>query len=152
MKKKRLVLQGNHTLFRLFTLAKKSKMNWCDTFICLVNFILNIRISQKNADTTSSPSVKSFSKIGLQTLVWVKSASNRGILKDCIRVLHVHVLFVAPLCTGYMAQPGTDQHKSRVTIWRTPHHTGVATGFPVEPFNDIVGADASPSCSLGKSQ
>ena len=35
-------------------------------------------------------------------------ASNRGILKGCLQVLHVHVLLVAPLGTCHMTQPGTD--------------------------------------------
>ena len=39
----------------------------------------------------------------------MKSASNRGILKGRLQVLHVHVLLVAPLSTGHMAQPGFDR-------------------------------------------
>ena len=74
----------------------------------------------------------------------MKSASNRGILKGRLQVLHVHVLLVAPLGTGYMAQPGTDQHESGIAIWEAPHHTGAATNLPVQPFNNIVGADTSP--------
>ena len=57
---------------------------------------------------------------------------------------YVHVLLVAPLGTGHMAQPGTDQHQSRVAIRKTAHHTSAATDLPVQPFNDIVGADTSP--------
>ena len=53
-------------------------------------------------------SVKSFSQKGLQTLEQMKSASNRGIVKGRLQVLHVHVLLVAPLGTGHMAQPGTN--------------------------------------------
>ena len=74
----------------------------------------------------------------------VKSASNGGIFKGCLQVLHVHVLLAAPLGTGHMAQPGTDQHQSRVAIRKTAHHTSAATDLPVQPFNDIVGADTSP--------
>ncbi len=43
-----------------------------------------------------------------------------------------------------MAQPGTDQHESGVAIRETAHHTGTATDLPVQPLNDIVGADVSP--------
>ena len=74
----------------------------------------------------------------------MKSASNRGILKGCLQVLHIHVLFVAPLRAGYMAQPCTDQHKGRVTIREAAHHTGAAADLPVQSLNHIIGADASP--------
>ena len=70
----------------------------------------------------------------------MRSASNGGILKDGLQVLHVHVLLVAPLGTGHMAQPGTDQHESRVAVRETAHHTGAAADLPVQPLNDIVGA------------
>ena len=74
----------------------------------------------------------------------MKSASNGGILKGGLQVLHVHVLLVAPLGTGHMAQPGTNQHKGRVAVWETAHHTGAAADLPVQPLNDIVGADTGP--------
>ena len=54
-----------------------------------------------------------------------------------------------------MAQAGTDQHEGGVTIRETTHHTGAAADLPVEPLNDIVGADASPvfagKIAVGKS-
>lgn len=74
----------------------------------------------------------------------MKLASNGGILNGSLQVLHVHVLFVAPLGAGHMAQSGTDQHESRVTVRETAHHTGAAADLPVQAFNNIVGADASP--------
>lgn len=74
----------------------------------------------------------------------MKSASNGGVLKGRLQVLHVHVLFVAPLGASHMAQPGTDQHESGIAVRETPNHTGTATDLPVQPLNDIVGADASP--------
>ena len=74
----------------------------------------------------------------------MKLASNGGILNGSLQVLHVHVLFVAPLGAGHMAQSGTDQHESRVTVRETAHHTGAAAYLPVQAFNNIVGADASP--------
>ena len=96
----------------------------------------------------------------------MKLASNGDVLNSRLQVLHVHVLLVAPLGTSHMAQPGTDQHESRVTVRETANHTGAAADLPVQTFNDIVGADASPvfsrsmtllvrmrvQCSLGKSQ
>lgn len=54
----------------------------------------------------------------------MKSASNGGVLNGNLQVLHIHVLFVAPLGAGHMAQPGTDQHQSRVAIRETAHYTG----------------------------
>ena len=74
----------------------------------------------------------------------MKSASNGGVLNGSLQVLHIHVLLVAPLGAGHMAQPGTDQHQSRVTVRETAHHTGAAADFPVQPLNDIVGADTGP--------
>ena len=59
-------------------------------------------------------------------------------------MLHIHVLLVAPLGAGHMAQPGTDQHEGRVAIREAAHHTGAAADLPVQPFNDVVGADTSP--------
>ena len=63
----------------------------------------------------------------------MKSASNRGILKGRLQVLHVHVLLVAPLGTGHMAQPGTDQHKGGIAVRETAHHASAAADLPVEP-------------------
>ena len=74
----------------------------------------------------------------------MKSASNRDILNDRLQVLYVHVLLVAPLGASHMAQPGTEQNESGVAIRETAHHTGTATDLPVQPLNDIVGADVSP--------
>ena len=54
----------------------------------------------------------------------MKSASNGDVLNGSLQVLHIHVLFVAPLGAGHMAQPGTDQHQSRVAIRETAHYTG----------------------------
>ena len=61
----------------------------------------------------------------------MKSASNGGVLKGRLQVLHVHVLFIAPLGAGHMAQPCTDQHKGRVAVRETAHHTGAAADLPV---------------------
>lgn len=54
----------------------------------------------------------------------MKSSSNGGILKGHLQVLHVHVLLISPLGASHMAQPGTDQHQSRVAIRETAHYTG----------------------------
>ena len=74
----------------------------------------------------------------------MKSASNGDILNGGLQMLHVHVLLVAPLGTGHMAQPGADKHEGRVTVRETAHHTGAAADLPVQPLNDIVGADTGP--------
>ena len=66
-------------------------------------------------------------------------------------MLHVHVLLVAPLGTGHMAQPGTDEHKGRVAVREAANHTSAAADLSVEPLNDVIGTNASP-VSLGKSQ
>ena len=58
---------------------------------------------------------------------------------------HIHVLLAAPLRTGDMAQPGAGQHKGRIVVRESPYHTSAAADLPVEPFNDIVGADVHPA-------
>ena len=72
----------------------------------------------------------------------MKSTSNGGVLKGRLQVLHVHVLLVAPLGAGYMAQPGTDQHQGRVAVWKTAHHPRAASDLPVQSLNHIIGGDA----------
>lgn len=81
----------------------------------------------------------------------MKSASNRGVLKNRLQVLHIHVLLVAPIGASHMAQLGTDQHEGGISIWETAHHTGTTADLTVQPLNNIVGADASPVFA-GKSQ
>lgn len=54
----------------------------------------------------------------------MKSASNGDVLDGSLQVLHVHVLLISPLGASHMAQPGTDQHQSRVAIRETAHYTG----------------------------
>ena len=70
-------------------------------------------------------------------------------------MLHVHILLVAPLGAGHMAQAGADQHQSRIAVRETAHYPGAAANLPVEPLNDIVGADTSPvfagKVAVGKS-
>ena len=53
-------------------------------------------------------SVKYFSQKSLRGLARTKSASNGGVLRGDLQMLHVHVLLVAPLSTSYMTQSGTD--------------------------------------------
>lgn len=81
----------------------------------------------------------------------MKSASDGGILKSRLQVLHVYVLLVAPLGTGHMAQPSTDQHESKIAVRKTTHHASAAADLPVQLFNDIVGADTGPMLWLPKS-
>ena len=59
------------------------------------------------------------------------------------QVLHVHVLLVAPLGAGHMAQPGTDQHEAELPSGKLPTPSAAAD-LPVQPFNDVIGTDASP--------
>ena len=74
----------------------------------------------------------------------MKTASDGGIPNGSIQVFHVHVLLVAPLDTGYMTQPSTDQHEGRAAVRENAHHTGAAADLPVQPFDDIVGMNMSP--------
>ena len=70
----------------------------------------------------------------------MRSAGNRGFLQGSLQVLHIQVLFVAPLVTGHMTQPGADQHKGGVPIRETSHYTSAAANLPVQPFNNVVGS------------
>ena len=74
----------------------------------------------------------------------MKSAGNRGVVHDCLQMLHVHVFFAAPLGARHMAEPGTDQHQGRVAIGECPHHPRPSADLPVQPLNHVVGADARP--------
>ena len=74
----------------------------------------------------------------------MRSAGNRGVLQGRLQVLHIHVLFVAPLGANHMAQSGTYQHEGRIAIRETAHHSGMVANLPVQSFNNIVGADAGP--------
>lgn len=67
----------------------------------------------------------------------MKSASNGDVLKGYLQGLHVYVLLVASLVTGYMEHPGTDQHQSYV------HHTSTTADLPDYYINDIVVEDTS---------
>ena len=80
----------------------------------------------------------------MQTLAGMKSAGNRGVLQSSLQVPNIHVLLVAPLSAGDMAQPGTDQHEGGVAIRERAHHPSTAADFPVEPFYDIIGTDTRP--------
>ena len=88
----------------------------------------------------------------MQTLVGMKSADNRGVLQSSFQVPHIHVLLVAPLSAGNMAQPGTDQHEGGVAIGERAHHPSAAADFPVEPFSggEEVGVERMPSESQMK--
>ena len=59
-------------------------------------------------------------------------------------MLHIHVLFIAPLCARNMTQPRAGQHQGGVPIWERPHHTGPAADLTVQPLDHIVGADTCP--------
>ena len=74
----------------------------------------------------------------------MKSASNEGVLNVSLQVLHIHILLISPLSSGHMAQPGTDQHECGIAVREAANHTGTAADLPVEPFNDVIGTDASP--------
>ena len=47
----------------------------------------------------------------------MKSAGNGDVVQSRLQVLHVHVFLVAPLGARHMAEPGTDQHQSRVIFY-----------------------------------
>lgn len=78
----------------------------------------------------------------------MKSAGNGDVLNGSLQVLHVHVLLVAPLGAGRMAQPGTNQHKSRVAVRETAYHASAAAYLPVQSLNYIIGLLCDNKISL----
>ena len=40
----------------------------------------------------------------------IQSAGGRDVLAEHLQMFHAHVLFTAPLSSGHVPQPGTDQH------------------------------------------
>ena len=62
----------------------------------------------------------------------MRLAGNSGVLRNRLQVLHVHVLLVAPLGTGHMAEPGTDQHEGGVDFREGAHYAGTAADLTVE--------------------
>lgn len=68
----------------------------------------------------------------------MKSAGNGGILNGGLQVLHIHVLFVAPLCASHMTQPGTNQHQGGIAVRETAYHASAAADLPIQPFNDVM--------------
>ena len=74
----------------------------------------------------------------------MKSTGNGGILKGSLQMLHVHVLLVAPLGAGHMAQSGADQHEGGVAVRETAHHASAAADLPVESLNDVIGTETIP--------
>ena len=53
-------------------------------------------------------------------------------------MLHIHVLFVAPLGASHMAQPGTNQHQGGIAVRETAYHASAAADLPIQPFNDVM--------------
>ena len=70
--------------------------------------VLVHELEEAARDLARAGSVKYFSQKSLRGLARTKSASNGGVLRGDLQVLHVHVLLVAPLSTGYMTQSGTN--------------------------------------------
>ena len=78
----------------------------------------------------------------------MKLVGNRGVVQSRLQMLHIHVLFVAPLGTCHMAESRADQHQGRVSVRKRPHHAGPAADLAVQPLDHVVGADASSNgCS-----
>ena len=49
-----------------------------------------------------------------------------------------------PLGSGYMTQPGTDQHQCRISIREGTDYPRPEPDLPVHPFDHIVGSDLRP--------
>lgn len=73
---------------------------------------------------------------------------NRSIFQSCLKMLHTHVLLVAPLDADHMAQSGTDQHEGGIVIWESSHHTSVTASLLVELLNDICWCESASSTSI----
>ena len=59
-------------------------------------------------------------------------------------MLHVHILFVAPLRTGNMSEAGTNEHQRRVAIRKATDNPCTSANLPVQPFDDVVRSNPRP--------
>ena len=59
-------------------------------------------------------------------------------------MLHVHVFLVAPLDSGHMTQPGTDQQQRRVAIGESACPSRPSAYFPIQPLNQLVRPSPRP--------
>ena len=75
------------------------------------------------------------------TAPWLLSPGLKLVLQG---VQMLHVFLAAPLDSGYMMEPGTDQHQSGVAVWEGSNHPRPAPNLPVHPFDHIVGSDLRP--------
>ena len=66
------------------------------------------------------------------------SAGDRGIIRSCLQMLHVHVLLIAERSACHMAEFGIDQHQSRVPIWECLYHAGSGVRLTIQPYNRVV--------------
>ena len=57
---------------------------------------------------------------------------------------HIHILLIAPLGAGHMAQSGADQHEGRVPVRESPHHPRAAADLPGQTLGHVVHTDACP--------
>ena len=73
----------------------------------------------------------------------MKSPSKGGVVQS-LQMSHVHVLLVAPLCSGNVSQPGADQHQRGFPIREATHHTRPPSDLTVKTFNGVVGAYPRP--------
>lgn len=59
-------------------------------------------------------------------------------------MLHIHIFLATPLYTGNITEPCANQYENEIAIGEGSYYAGTATNLPVEAFDDVVGADASP--------
>lgn len=53
-------------------------------------------------------------------------------------------IFCCPLSTGYMPQPGTNKHQSRIAIREDANNPRSASNLTVKPFDHVVSSDTQP--------
>ena len=66
----------------------------------------------------------------------MKLAGNESVVQSRLKMLHIHILLVAPLGTCHMAKPRTDQHQGRVPI--LPHSASVTAAVALTSFIALV--------------
>ena len=59
-------------------------------------------------------------------------------------MLHIHILFVAPLSSGNVSETGTNEHQRRVAIRKTTDNPCTSADLPVQPFDDVVRPNPRP--------
>ena len=61
-----------------------------------------------------------------------------------VKFANIHVLPSAPFCCGNMSEPGSDQHYSRISIWKAADTPGSAANLFHDAFKTVICPQPAP--------